>query len=264
MDDQLEQNFNKSKLILYSLPSPLETAMLIKRSGGEFDRGILNPIDNISRYNTNFKLALNLGVYSADLSYSSLFDQTQVTIEYMDNARKMAEQLGITGAIDEETIKKLEENMNNREVMMDIISETYMNSNSYLADNNRAAVSVMVLAGGWVEGLYLATSLADGSVESNEKLVERILYQKLSLVTLMNMMEGYRDNEDIQNLMTKMEELEAIFDKVTIVNTSEVESETDTVERMTTIRAESEISISPQDFEALCDKVEELRAEFIS
>ncbi|WP_010664120.1 hypothetical protein [Marinilabilia salmonicolor] len=265
MNEQLVEDLNKSKLIFYSLPSPLETAMLIKRAGAGFDPDILNPLDNIAKYNTNFKMALNLGIYSADLSYASLFDQSQTTIEYMGNARNLADKLGILGAIDEQTIRQLEENMNNREVVMNIISETYMNSNAYLSENDRAAVSVIVLAGGWIEGLYLATSLTQGSLQNNKNLVERILYQKLSLVTLQNMMETYRnENPDIDRLLADMQELADIFDKVTIVNTSEVEAVTDTLNRTTTIRAKSEIEISPDDYILLCEKIAELRNNFIS
>lgn len=264
MNDQLVEDFNKSKLIFYSLPSPLETAMLIKRAGASFDPAILNPLDNISKYNTNFKKALNLGIYSADLSYASLFDQSQTTIEYMGNARKLADELGILGAIDEETIRELEENMNNREVVMNIISDTYMNSNAYLSENNRAAISVMVLTGGWIEGLYLATALTQRSVQNNKKLVDRILYQKLSLVTLLNMMGTYQDqNPDIKKLMDDMQDLSNVFDKVTIVNTSEVEALTDTTEKITTIKAKSEIEISPEDYVLLCEKIAELRNNFI-
>lgn len=264
IENQLKEDLKKSKLILYSLPSPLETSMLIKKAGATFDKTRLNSPGNISKYNTNLKMALNLGIYSADLSYSSLFDQSETTIEYMNVARQLAEELGVLGIVDEATIKKLEENMNNREVVMDIISETYMNANAYLSDNNRAAVSVMVLAGGWIEGLYLASSLTNGSVENNKNLVERILYQKLSLETLLNMLETYQDNPDIAKLIGVFKELQAAFDKVTIVNTSPIEAITDTVRRLTTIRAESEIEIEPEDFVRLCKKIEEIRSDFVS
>ncbi|MDN5290464.1 MAG: hypothetical protein PWQ06_703 [Anaerophaga sp.] len=264
VNEQLVEDFNKSKLIFYSLPSPIETAMLIKKAGATFDANILNSTDNLPKYNTNYKMALNLGIYSADLSYASLFDQSQITVEYMGAARKLAEELGVMQAVDENTIKKLEENMNNREVVMDIISETYMNANAYLSENNRAAISVMVLAGGWIEGLYLASSLTKGSLSNNKELVDRILYQKLSLVTLLNMLKTYSENSDVARLINKFEELEAIFDKVTIINTSAVETETDTASRTTTIRAKSEIEIAPDDYVLLCKKIEKLRSDFVS
>lgn len=264
LNEQLMDDFNKSKLIFYSLPSPLETAMLIKRAGAVFNSSMLNPVENISRYNTNLKMALNLGVYSADLSYASLFDQTQATIEYMGNAKRLAENLGITGSVDESTIRKLEENMNNREVVMDIISETFMNSNAYLSENNRAAISVMVLAGGWIEGLYIATQLSCNNMENNQRLIDRIVYQKLSLYTLLNMMESYNQDPHISQLIDKFKQLRVIFDDIKIVNTSEVEASTDNEKRVTTIRAESETYMEPSVFKDLCEKVKELRTDFVS
>ncbi len=264
LNQQLMEDFNKSKLIFYSLPSPLETAMLIKRTGVGFDRSLLNPVESISQYQTNLKMALNLGVYSADLSYSSLFDQSQTTIEYMGNAKKLAENLGIMGSVDESTIRKLEENMNNRDAVMDIISETFMSSNAYLSENNRAATSVMVLAGGWIEGLYLATQLACNDQENNKRLMDRIVYQKLSLYTLLNMMESYDKDPHVSLLIDKFKQLRIIFDDIKIENTSDVEASTDSGKHITTIKAQSETYMEPAVFDELCKKVLELRTDFVS
>lgn len=264
VDEQLMDDFNRSKLIFYSLPSPLETAMLIKRAGATYDPDLLNDLENLSRYNTNMKMALNLGVYSADMSYTSLFDQTQNTLKYMGASRKLAEQLGIMGAIDETTIRRLEENMNNREVVMDIISETFMNSNAYLTENDRPTIAVMVLVGGWMEGLYIATQLTNGSLEDNPRLVDRIVYQKLSLQTVLSLLENYQNNADISYLVDRMEELKSIFDEIRIVTTSKVEAETIPEKQMTIIRSEAETFMSNEVFERLINKVIEVRSEFIS
>jgi len=264
VDGKVMDNFKKSKLIFYSLPSPLETAMLIKRAGAAYNEELLNPLSNLDNYSTNRKMALNLGVYSADLSYSSLFDQTQSSIKYMANTKKLAERLGIIDAIDENTMRKLENNMNNRDVMMDIISETFMTSNAYLTENDRPAIAVMVLVGGWVEGLYLATRLTNESMENNKRLIDRIIYQKLSLYTVINLLEEYKSNEDIAYLLERINELKVIFDQVKIINTSKVEASTDQENRVTTIKADSETYISKDVFEKLLEKVEEIRTEFIS
>jgi Asp-tRNA(Asn)/Glu-tRNA(Gln) amidotransferase C subunit len=265
VDEKLMEGMDKSKLIFYSLPSPLETATLIKKTGVSYNADILNPLDNISRYTTNKQMAINLGVYSADLSYSSLFDQTQTSIKYMSNAKKLADGLGIMEAIDENAVKRLEENMNNRDVVMDIISESFMNSNTYLSENDRPALAVMVLVGGWVEGLYLATTLTNGSVDNNQRLIDKIIYQKLSLSIVLNLLESYKDeNADINALYAKMNELKVIYDQVKIVNTSNVEAETNAEQHVTTIRADSETFMSKEVYEMLCQKVKEIRTEFIS
>ncbi len=263
LNEKAMEEFNKSKLIFYSLPSPLETAMLIKRAGAVYDEDLLNPIDNLNKYTTNLKMALNLGIYSADLSYTSLFDQTQSSVKYMANAKKLADGLGILNAIDENTIKKLENNMNNRDVVLDIISETFMNSNAYLSEENRPVMAVSVLIGGWIEGLYIATKLTNGSLVNNKKLIERIVYQKLSLYTVMNLLAEYQGNEDADYLQSKMKELKVIFDQVKIRNTSKVEASTDVKNKVTTIKADSEVDISQEVFNKLLKKVDEIRTEFI-
>ena len=127
--------------------------MLIKSAGARFDEALLNPVGNVNNYVTNKSMALNLGIYTCDLSFASLYEQTQLIIDYMNAAKKMADGLGILKAIEQSTIDRLEENINNSEVIMEIVSETFMNSNSYLEDNGQPAIAAMVLVGGWFEGL---------------------------------------------------------------------------------------------------------------
>jgi len=83
------------------------------------------------------------------LSFASLYEQTQLIIDYMNAAKKMADGLGILKAIEQSQIDKLEENINNSEVIMEIVSETFMNSNSYLSDNGQPAIAAMDL---WEDG----------------------------------------------------------------------------------------------------------------
>ena len=155
------EDMKKAEKIFNALPSPLESAMLIKSAGARFDQALLNPVGNVNNYVTNKSMALNLGAYTCDLSFASLYEQTQLIIDYMNSAKKMADGLGILKSIDQETIDRLEENINNSEVIMEIISETYMNSSSYLEDNGQTAIAAMVLVGGWFEGLYISTQLVD-------------------------------------------------------------------------------------------------------
>src|SRR5664279_4739999 len=75
---------------------------------------------NVNNYVTNKSMALNLGIYTCDLSFASLYEQTQLIVDYMNAAKKMADGLGILKAIDQSQIDKLEENINNSEVIMGV------------------------------------------------------------------------------------------------------------------------------------------------
>ena len=262
VDESMMADINQAKKIFYSLPSPLETALLIKTAGANFNENLLNPTSNVSTYTTNKSMALNLGIYTTDLSFASLFDQTQISINYMQAAKKMADGLGILDAIDNNTIQKLEDNINNRDVIMDIISETFMASSSFLKENDRTAVASIVLVGGWVEGLYIATSLVDENNFKINKLVERIVDQKLSFDIVLKLLDENKHNPDVASLIVEMNELNKIFDKIEIT-TSKIEAVPNEKTNVTTLKSKSKINITVEVFRELTAKVKAIRSNFV-
>jgi len=262
INQELFDNISDAKQIFYSLPSPLETAMLVRSAGAEYDAEILNSVDNAGNYTGQKKMALNLGIYTCDLSFASLYDQTQASISYMNAAKKMADGLGILDAISDETIERLEENVNNREVLLDIVSETFMNSSSDLEETGRPAVAAIVLVGGWMEGLYIATELVNKGTFEGNKLVERITDQKLSIDIVMKLLEENKDNADVAAVLAEVQELKTIFDKV-VIKTTAIEPELDPETNVTTLKSESTANMTPEIFAELSEKVKSLRNSYI-
>lgn len=262
VDTELMENINQAKKIFYSLPSPLETAMLIKTAGATYNEKLLNPLSNVSNYTTSKSMALNLGIYTTDLSFASLFDQTQTAINYMQAAKKLANGLGILDAIDNKTIQRLEENINNRDVIMDIISETFMATSSFLKENDRTAIASIVLVGGWIEGLYIGTSLIDPNNLKDNKLVERVVDQKLSLDIVLKLLEENKNNPDVASVYVEMNELKKVFDKIEI-KTSKIEAVTDKATNVTTLKSTSKQIVTPEVFRELTDKIRSIRSNFI-
>jgi hypothetical protein len=181
----------------------------------------------------------------------------------MNAAKRMADGLGILDAIDENTIDMLEANVNNRDRIMDIISETFMNSSSFLSENERPALASIVLVGGWVEGLYIASSLVgDADIEGN-KLVERIVDQKLSFDIVMQLLEENKDNMDVAEILTDIGNLKETFDKI-IITTTSISAVPDEGSNVTVLKSESTVEITPEVFAELQEKVKVLRSNFIS
>ncbi|MGB4292693.1 MAG: hypothetical protein WBJ37_07395 [Bacteroidales bacterium] len=259
---KIKEDISKAEKMFNALPSPLESAMLIKTAGASFDRRYLNPIENVRLYTTTRSQALNLGIYTCDLSFASLYDQTQLIIDYMNAAKKMADGLGILDAINQETISRLEENINNKEVIMEIISETFMNSNSYLADNDQAAVAAIVLTGGWIEGLYIATQLVDLNNFNGNKLVATIIDQKLSIDILINLLESNKGNPAVDELISQVNKLKAVFDKINI-QTTPIKTEIDPATNVTILKSKVTTDMSVDTFKELTAVVKEIRDSFV-
>jgi len=264
IDTELVDKINTAKKIFYSLPSPLETAILLKSAGATYESNLLNPVESASKYITNLQMALNLGIYTTDLSYASLFDQSQATLSYINAAKRMADGLEILDAIDAQTIQRLEENINSRDVIIDIISETLLNSNSFLEDKGLQATSSVILVGGWVEGLHIATNLVEDNADlATNKLVERIVDQKLSLSIVVNLLENNTDSPEVQAVIADITKLKAIYDKITIEQ-SEITAVEDQNTNVTTLKSQSKITITREVFNELKNKIKEIRTRYIS
>jgi len=261
-DEQTMEQIKSAEKVFNALPTPLEVAQLIKEAGARFDATLLNPVENKSNYTTSKSMALNLGIYVCDLSFASMYDETSLLVNYMQAAEDMATGLGIIDAIDEGTIEKLEQNINNRDVIMEIVSETFLNSQAYLEDDEQHAVAATIIAGGFVEGLYISTHMVDMKSFKGNKLVKTIADQKMSVDDLIRLLETYNDNTAIQELLGPIRELKTIFDKVERTSTP-TSTKYDDKTGVTEITGAAMSEIKQDVFLAIKDKVGEIRNIYV-
>src|SRR5688500_16085180 len=118
--------------ILQSIPSPLEISVLLKESGKKYNSGYLNSADNTSRYNSNYKKALNLGVYGTDLGYTNIYEQNQDGVKYMASIKELANGLNIGQFFEIETIGRLATNSNNLDSLLLITTQNFNKINHHL------------------------------------------------------------------------------------------------------------------------------------
>lgn len=209
----MKENRAKMKRIFFVLPSPIEISLLIKKSGVHFQENLLNSTENLPGYSTSPSRAIALGVYCADLSYASLYEQYQISIEYINIARNLAESLGVLRTVDQEKIKTLENNVTNKDLIVDIISEIYMESSEQLREQDRYSLAALMLIGGWVESMYLATQSVSLDKDSHQVLIEQILDQKLSLESIKRVLQDNQSDPTIKPIYMDILQLEKLFNK---------------------------------------------------
>jgi hypothetical protein len=251
----------KAQNVFYSIPSPIETTSLLKGAGAKYNASYLNPIENVSKYSTAASRALNLGVYGSDLSFTSIFDQTQESMLYLRCTNKLATSLGISGAFDESTTSRIEANLENRDSLLTIISDSYWNADTYLKENGQPGVSALIIAGGWLEGLYIATQIANAT--RNDDIATRIGEQKLSLDNLVALLDTYKtSNDGVNTTLMQLKELKQIYDGIE-VKTSDTEVSTNKKDGVTTIDNKSSYKLTPEQLKAITDKSAQIRNKMI-
>lgn len=197
--------------IFHAAPSPMETASLIKRSGAHFHADALNGANRAANYTSSDAQAMNLGIYGADLSYATIFEENSASLDYLSAIKSLSEELGVSNILSDEVMSEVEANRNERGVLIDIVSDTFYALNEQLKFNGQEDLAGLVVAAGWVEGLYLATRHLD---EAPEELKTRIAEQKLVLNDVMRLCSSYEQTPALAGLLASMEQIQSAFEGV--------------------------------------------------
>jgi hypothetical protein len=244
----------------FSIPSPFETATLLKESGAPFNNNLINVPENASNYTTDFYKALNLGVYGADLGYITIYNNnSNDAISYLTAVQKLAEEVRVGGAFDKSLIDRFSQNMGKQDSMLVLVSDAYRSGDQYLKNNDKADVASLILAGGWIEALHFACEIA--VKHKNAEVIARIGEQRTTLENLIMLLREYPE-EDYSLLA---DDLQALYDEFGNINYSYEfrEPSHDKEAMMTTIKSKRTVEVSEETLQVIAEKVKDIRTKIV-
>jgi hypothetical protein len=240
---------------LFSVPSPIQTAQLIKSSGSEYNSNLLNSIDNINLYNSTFKQSLNLGVYGADFAYASYYGQDETSIKYMRNLKKLLDELDLSSVVDEDFVERIGDNLGKQDSLMSISSDMFRTADNYLKGSDQSDVAGLILTGGFIESMYFSANLA--KMDASGELAKRVGEQKQTVSNIVLLLAKNEDQQ-AQNLSLEFQALEAIFENVQI-NYEYARPETDPNKKLTIIKSTTQVVVSDEVLEEILVKITSIR-----
>ncbi len=248
--------------IVQNVSSPIEMAALIKEIGTPFSMEYLATTDFVDRYNTSDQMAYILGVFGADLGYLNIYDKSTQIVDYLTSISKLADGIYVGQFFDFATLKRLATSRENLDSLMYISVNSFNNMDSYLRENQRGHLSALMITGIWVEGMYLATQVAKENADP--VLYNRIGEQKLNLNNLFLILNPYRNQKPVQDLIDTLDEIKSEFDRVEI--TYEM-GEPETVEQDGMIlivqNEKSIVHITPEQMQKIIRVTEKVRNQLI-
>ena len=201
------------KEFVYPLPTSFEVTEMINDLEIGYDIGVSNPTENADKYFTEAKKAINLGAYGADLAYASTYQMKQEVILFLETSRKLADDLGIASIYNEELISEVENSIDKKEKLVDIITDSFYDIYSQLNQNGKANLALLGVAGSWVESLFITTQVS-ANVYHNIGLVKIIHKQKTSLGTLMDILNENKGDEKIDKMIKELTPLYNIYETI--------------------------------------------------
>jgi len=200
--------------IIQNLASPIEVAALINSLNVPFSADYLADPESLSTNTTSFEMAYYLGALSADLGYLNMYNKTGTGGDYLSKINQLADALQIGQFFDIAAIKRLATTSSDPDSLMFISVNSFNNMDEYLRKTGRSNLSALMIAGTWMEGLYLATQVA--RVNSNEELKSMIGEQKLVLNDLLLVLNNYRNEVAIVRYINDLDIIKNAYDNVKI------------------------------------------------
>jgi len=201
------------KEFVYPLPTSFEVIKMINDLEIGYDIGVSNLTENADKYFIEAKKAINLGVYGADLAYASTYQMKQEVMLFLETSRKLADDLGIASIYNEELVSEVENSIDKKEELVELITNSFYDIYSQLNKNGKANLALLGVAGSWVEALFITTQVS-ANVYHNIGLVKIIHKQKTSLETLMDILNDNNGDEKIDKMIKELTPLYNIYETV--------------------------------------------------
>jgi hypothetical protein len=230
-DDALAEEYVKQAVmeakvnaenVFKSMPDRKEVLRLIEEQKVEYNSDFLNNPKLVNKYTVESAKAANLGIYGSDLSIASSFEKTQESMMFLKCVNMLAIDLGVNSAFDETMFDRMEANKQNKDSTLGIVINAFKNADELLKSNDRPATSAIIIAGAWIEGLYVSCRIAE--TLKSEGIIKSILKQKESLIHLVAMLEQAKIDNNSQYILASLKSLLIAYKAVDEEKANDLES----------------------------------------
>lgn len=197
----------------YPIPTSFEVTELLQDAGAAFVWNITNPIENVDKYETQRDKALNLGIYGADLSYACTYNSQEETMQMLKASKALIDGLEIPGVFDDEMVARVEKNLDNKDSLILIVTKSFYNTYTELNKAGQDKMSFLVVAGSWIEGLYITCQLAISS-DYDPRMLNIVAEQKKAANKLAEFATQYAEDTDVEAVRPLLEFMKIIYEGI--------------------------------------------------
>ncbi len=232
----------KYEMVISDIPFPFEILDKLYSQKVLFNQNAMNEVRSITKYNQYNSKALNLGIYGADLAYCVTYEEFQPMGAYVKNTKRLAEELNIPFAFDQEMMDKYSKFKDNKDSLTKVVYDSFEQVDKSLKGDDRVGMAALVVTGSWLEGLYLSTKTFKDAPKTadNASLYKTIGEQKQSLVIVIKLLEEYKKDENIAKMIAELKSITSEYNTIT-----------------------SDVTMNEKQLTAIHSKVDALRSKII-
>jgi len=197
LEEKIEEN-------VYPLPTSAEVIKKLTDLDLGYIIGSTNPPASVRKYVESYNRSINIGVYGADLSYSTLYNMQQDVIDYLSAIRTLALEQNLSKIYDESLYDEIRANFDNRDTLVSVLTDAFDRTYSYMVDAGQANLALLMVGGAWVEGMYLTLAVSEtgGHVSGFESI---LLEQKNSFELFEELAKPHAEDPLVSRILVTLQ-----------------------------------------------------------
>ncbi|MBI4945692.1 MAG: hypothetical protein HY840_04745 [Bacteroidetes bacterium] len=194
-------------LLRVNIPSPGVLTKKISSAKIVYNKTFLLPAGKRSNYATNYQKAIGMGAFGADIGVAAAHNQSQDALAYLGEISKLATELGVNSAFDPEFSQKIISNISKPDTFQLMLDKAFDKAERNLRSNQRVATTILMIAGGWVEGLYTSIESLNANPDAGnaKDLCNEISVHCYAVDYIYQLLLAYKNNADCAKLLQEME-----------------------------------------------------------
>ena len=206
--DTIVKEVVKTNYSKFTMPPPVDLFISMWEMELNFSKDAINSPDNVKNYNTSVKKAIGLGAFSSDLSYTSVYGQNQLTMNYFNVSKKLADDLGLTEGFDQKIVQRINDNISNADSLYNITKDSYSDAIAQVDNSEQAYLLPYIVFGGWIESIYIAAIAGDAN-KANEISINTFSEQGVFLENLLDYYKSIPQDDDVKAILA---DLQSVYD----------------------------------------------------
>jgi hypothetical protein len=180
----------------------------------------------------------------------------------MVTIREMSNKLGIPDSYLTEPIKKVQSDISEPDTILFLMDDAFTKMEAHLREGGRESTAGLMVMGGWVEAMFIATQLVYNPDKPDPEVIQKIAQQKYTLTTLLSFLKNYYDDPVVVYYSKKLKYLKNYFDSFDIYF-KKGDLEIDTVKQVFRSTG-SQMTVTVETLNRIRDYVSKLRTEMVT
>jgi len=241
----------------YLVPSPEDVFGFANDKNLKFNKDLLNPIANLSKYNDTKLQEFNFGIYAADLAYCAALSKNDETVQYINVVRELSNKIGLSEVFNESLIKRIENVSPQKDSLISLSNNTYFDIIRFLERNEKTTTLAIIATGGWLECMYLVVNLVD--FDEKNPTIQKVADQKMIITNLWNFLKQNEKDANISSIMKDLQPLYEFYNALESVEVDNSNMKTTNNETVIIVGGNNKVVINKEKYDILKKMIIDIR-----